>query len=312
MIDKELDIPMTGSEVMNDLSLDAAKVLFLAYKGLLVPFIPLVLNPKWMELCISSRSNPPENYITHWMYWKAAVEEFKLNHKDFLDELGQQVVKTWKDSDQSKDDKEKALEPTDTKKPLPQPINFFAREGDMWHIGFEGQTIRIRHLDGLQYITYLLERPGKSISCRELYQAMSGKKPDKIMPEGSAIDEGLYTGHNKQNVSDYDAKRDYWKLWQKLQDDFDNAEDSPEGEMMKKESKKKQDEITPYLKDRTIADPNDKKAQVNIRKRLDTAYKAIRKAPLEKLEKHLQNHIKPDGALGLSYSGTHNWDIIIK
>lgn len=86
----KLSIPMTGIEVMNDLSLDATSVLFLAYKGLLKPFIPPVLNPMWMEFCMSSRDNPPEDNVPQFMYWKTDVEEFKLSHKDYWEELRQQ------------------------------------------------------------------------------------------------------------------------------------------------------------------------------------------------------------------------------
>ena len=58
-----------------------------------------------------------------------------------------------------------------------------------------------------------------------------------------------------------------------------------------------------------LPDPHNKKAQVNIRKRLDCAYKAIgKKEGMKELAKHLQNHIKPDGAFGLSYTGTLTWE----
>jgi hypothetical protein len=86
---KELDIPMTGIEVMNDLSLDAIYMLNLAYKGLLVPFIPPHLNTKWIELCMSSRDDKQE-HLSRWRYRKSDVEEFKLKHKDFLEELRKQ------------------------------------------------------------------------------------------------------------------------------------------------------------------------------------------------------------------------------
>jgi hypothetical protein len=188
--------------------------------------------------------------------------------------------------------------------------NFFTRESnDYWHIGFEGKEARIKHLMGLQYIGYLLEKPGTTISCRDLYRAASGPTPANVMSEGTAIGEGLYADHKKQAVSGYEAKQCYWKQWQQLQDYIDNAEESPEGEMVKKESKKKQDEIMPYLKERSFADPDTKKAQSNLKKRLDKAYEAIREEGMENLVKHLKGHIKPDGALGLSYSGTLTWKI---
>ena len=190
-------------------------------------------------------------------------------------------------------------------------VNFFTREGTIWHIGFEGRETRIKHLAGLQYIGYLLEKPGTSISCRELYQALSGIASEKTISEGAAIAEGLDTDHKKQAVSDYEATQLYRKQWQKLQDDIDNAEDNPEGEMVKEESKKEQDEISPFLKERTFTDKDRARFQSNVSKRLATAYAAIRKAGMGEMAKHLEAHIKPDGSYGLNYTGTLTWEITL-
>jgi len=87
-------------------------------------------------------------------------------------------------------------------------VNFFRKESaSLWHIGFEGKDNRIKHLTGLQYIGYLLERQGKTISCRELYQAASGAMPDNITPKGIAISEELNMGHIRIPASDYEAKQ---------------------------------------------------------------------------------------------------------
>jgi len=189
------------------------------------------------------------------------------------------------------------------------PPYSFIKNGEFWQIRYGDEQKPIKNLDGIYYIAILLERPGTSVSCRDLYRAVSGKTPDKIMSEGAAIDEGLNIGSSKQAVSDHDAKQDYWKLWQKLQDDIDNAEDTPEGEMVKKESQRKQDELARYLEERTIADPNDKKAQANVKKRLNIVFEALGKNGMKKLAKHLRKCIKPDGAFGLSYTGSHAWEI---
>jgi hypothetical protein len=66
------------------------------------------------------------------------------------------------------------------------------------------------------------------------------------------------------------------------------------------------------MKERIFVDPNDKKAQVNIKKRLDKAYEAISKANMKDMAKYLQNHIKTDDAYGLRYTGDIAWNIIIK
>lgn len=191
-------------------------------------------------------------------------------------------------------------------------VNFFTREkGDVWHIGFEKQEARIKRIDGLLYIAYLLEKPGTAILCGDLYQAASGKTPDKTMSKVVAIGEGLNIGSSKQGISDDKAQHDYWRQWQKLQDEIDNAEDNPEGEMVKKESQKKQDEITPFLKERTFTDKDTTRFQSNVQRRLKGAYKNISKAKMEELAKHLHDHINPDGAYGLIYNGALTWDITL-
>lgn len=82
--------------------------------------------------------------------------------------------------------------------------------------------------------------------------------------------------------------------------------------MERQEIKKEMDAIMPYLKKRNFADPNDKKAQGTVKKRLDKAYEAIRKRGMKEMAKHLQNNIKPDGAYGLTYTGAVTWEITIK
>jgi len=189
-----------------------------------------------------------------------------------------------------------------------KPVNFFSREGAIWDIGFDGQTKRIQHCDGLLYIVYLLKKPGKSISCIDLYQAGSGKTPDSIMSESAAIDEGLNVGISKQKISDAKTRKICWDEYQKLQEEFPHASMERQEEIQEKI-----DALIPFLnlKERPFADPNDKKAQVNIGKRLNTAYSAISKVGMEEMAKHLKDHINPDRAFGLSYTGILAWDIVM-
>lgn len=192
------------------------------------------------------------------------------------------------------------------------PTNFFTRKGNFWEVGYEGETGTVSNLGGIRCIVTLLESPGKSISCRELYLTVSRKAPERTISEDVASSEGLHIGSRKQSVSDYTAKGDYFRQWQELQDTIDNAEDGPEGEMVKKESKEEQDKLRPYLKKRNFSDPNDKKAQINIKKRLDIAYEKLREASMTGLEEHLKIHINPDDAYGRIYTGVIKWVITIK
>jgi hypothetical protein len=82
---KELPIPRTGIEVMNDLSLDARIVISLAYDDLLKPFIPAGATKQFFKLCMNSTYESPESRLSEWRYRKSDVEEFKLKHKDYLE-----------------------------------------------------------------------------------------------------------------------------------------------------------------------------------------------------------------------------------
>ena len=186
-------------------------------------------------------------------------------------------------------------------------VNFFKKDpGDYWHVRFDedGKDVRIRHLNGLVYISYLLDKPDRTISCQELYRAASGKDAANVMSEDLAIKEGLNIGSSKQAVSDPQTRKICLKRYQELQEKLPNV-GMEEQEEIEAEMKK----LMPYLTRRNIPEPNEKKVQVNKRKRLDTAYEAIKKAKMNKLAKHLQDHIKPDGAFGLSYSGSITWEI---
>jgi len=218
------------------------------------------------------------------------------------------------DHGQVEDAKNKAASTT-------KAVNFITRGEDKhWRIGFEGQECIIDPLDGVYYIALLLDKePGTPISCRELVQTLSGKKPNNAMSQDMAIAECLHIETSKQHISTPEAKSQYMNRYMQLENDLleitDIAEYSltPEQKMEKEEIEKEMADIKNLLlRDRTFADPNDKKAQANIKKRLDKAYKAIQEAGLKKLAKHLQNNIKPDGVFGLSYTGTLEWEITIK
>ena len=71
-------------------------------------------------------------------------------------------------------------------------------------------------------------------------------------------------------------------------------------------------QIENALKEKTFTEPNAKKAQSNIKQRLGSAYKAIRKAGMKNLANYLEQNIKSDGAFGLRHTGTLAWEIVIK
>ena len=191
--------------------------------------------------------------------------------------------------------------------------NFFTRENrDLWHIGFEGEDVRIKHIDGLLYIGYLLDplrEPGKSISCRDLYQAASGQMPYITISEDEAINQDLHVGSSKQSIGIDKARKICSEEYEELQVKLSLASMEEQEKIKEKMAK-----LESYLniKDRIFVDPNDKKVQTNIKKRLDKAYEVISKANMKDMAKYLCNHIKTDDAYGLRYTGSKMWEVTIK
>lgn len=81
---KEIPITMNGIEVMNYLSLDEQKLCLLAKEGHLVPYAGQ--HPSWFKLLIGS-PDELKRRLPNWSYLKADVESFKLNNKEYLEEV---------------------------------------------------------------------------------------------------------------------------------------------------------------------------------------------------------------------------------
>ena len=89
MPENDRPVPRNGTDVMHDLSLDARTVISLAYEDLLKPYIPSNIKKKYFELCISSRLEPPENFLASWLYRATDLEDFKLKHQAWEDPLSE-------------------------------------------------------------------------------------------------------------------------------------------------------------------------------------------------------------------------------
>jgi len=188
--------------------------------------------------------------------------------------------------------------------------NAFICQTDFWEIWFQGIKLGIiKNLDGIHYIAILLDKAGTSMSCRKLYHTISGKVPDNFMSEDAAIAEGLNIVNSKQAIGSMRKRKICSEKYQELQDKLADASMEEQEEIREQMAK-----LEPYLdrKERNFTNPNDKKAQINIGKRLETAYKAIHKANMKELEKYLRENIKPDDAYGLMYTGSIKWDVISK
>ena len=184
--------------------------------------------------------------------------------------------------------------------------NSFVKKGNFWTIRHGDKEAIIKNLDGIHYIALLLDRPGKSVSCRELHLAVSGRMPEKNMSEGAAIDEGLNIGGSRQSVIDKKAKSEYLAQYRSLQNDLESAD----SEIERQEIEREMEIILQNLKEQAFPDKGMKKVQSNIINRLRDAYKALAKVSMKALAKHLEDHIKPDKAYGLCYSGAISWKIV--
>lgn len=214
-------------------------------------------------------------------------------------------------------DKQPELETTKTTQP---PVNFFHKKSsDIWHIGYAGNKAEIKHYNGFSYIAEILrQKPGESVSCIALAQMVSNKGREKVVSEDAAMDEDLYFDHDAQLINTPKARIEYLKRHNQLRDRLSEIEDLPEHErppdanLEKVEIEEEMSKIEIALKEKTFTEPNAKKAQSNIKQRLDSAYTAIRKAGMNNLANYLEQNIKSDGAFGLHHTGTLAWEIVIK
>ena len=188
-----------------------------------------------------------------------------------------------------------------------QSDNYFKRNGDYWTIRYEGKESKpVKHVNGLLYIAHLLKKPGTSISCKDLYQSVSGNIPDKVMTESAAIGECLNIGSNTQAIKDKPAHQAYAKKYLELQ----NSLNSVESDIERREIEEEMNKLLPYMQEKTFVSSDKKNPQSNIKKRIDTAYEKLLKANMKPLEKHLRQHIKNDDFYGLQYTGSVPWEII--
>jgi hypothetical protein len=188
-------------------------------------------------------------------------------------------------------------------------LNFFHKEGDIWHIGFGGKEINIKHFSGLQYIAYLLEKPGTSISYNKLNQITS--RATNALSVGAAINEGLNVGRSSQAAADNEARTAYIKKYKQLGVDLDNTEDTPEGAMLREEIEKDMASLQSAISERALPDKETKNLQSNIQKNIKRAYDAIEETELKDLAAYLQTYIQPGGSYDLSYTGVAVWEIIL-
>jgi len=243
--------------------------------------------------------------VINYIYKADEVDAFK-------NELNKGLVFKEHKSEEINDSVLKKVIPSkDESKQNNEVKNYFRRTGDFWQIGYEGAESKpIKHVDGLLYIGHLLKaKPGTSISCQYLVQVVSGKTQETIISESMAKKQDLSIGFKKQSIGTDKERKIAREKYQELQERLSNASIDEEEEIQEQLVA-----LEPYLnmKKRNFTDSNDKKAQANIKKRLEKAYEVISEANMKELVKHLRNNIKPDDAYGRIYTGTLSWEINIE
>ncbi len=202
----------------------------------------------------------------------------------------------------------------------PHPVNFFHKKSSgIWHIGYTGERIEIKHYNGFSYIAEILrQKSGESISCITLAQMISSKGQKNVVSDDVAMAEDLYCDHEAQLINTPKARTEYQKRYAQLRSRLSEIEDlqehqrSPDAKLEKEEIEEEMRKIEIAMKEKTFAEPNAKKAQSNIKQRLKDAYAAIRNAGMKNLASYLENNIKSDGAFGLHHTGTLTWEILVE
>src|SRR5690606_4847030 len=98
-----------------------------------------------------------------------------------------------------------------TPSPAPTTGSVFRRDGEVWTLSFEGKTVHLPGLKGLNDIALLLSHPLREIHCSELMDI-----PVTVATEVYALDEK--------------AKREYRNQIRRLQEEIDEAEQMNDSE----------------------------------------------------------------------------------
>ena len=161
----------------------------------------------------------------------------------------------------------------------------FQREGEIWTIGYDGDTFRLRDVKGLRYIAFLLGSPGRETHAVELAQAVEG------------VSEHANAGGPPGPALDTKAKDAYRRRLQELGEELEEARGWGDVERAAR-AEAEIDALTKELaqafglggRDRPGASPAER-ARVSVTKAIRSAIKSIgRHSPA--LESHLATSIR--------------------
>ena len=170
----------------------------------------------------------------------------------------------------------------------------FAREGDFWTIGYDGQTMRLRDVKGLRYIAFLLAAPGSEVHVLELVAAVDGApRADPIAGDGLHA-AGAAGAHA---LLDSQAKAEYRGRLEDLRTELEEARgfaDDERAAAIEQELDALVEELARAAglggRDRQMASPAER-ARVNVTKAIRTAIKLVGRESAA-LEEHLTASIR--------------------
>lgn len=230
-----------------------------------------------------------KDYENAKKYWNIFLEQFKthivrenqptgidavewhINVNPFKDKTNLKEFWNYISKGKLKDQKEKLeFEPRSQEA-------IFAYKGDMWHLGFLGQTVNLKNAKGFHDISKLLSNPDNEFHCMELMGGISNSTFE--MP-----------------TLDHKAKMEYQKQIRKLSMEIEDAKELKNYELLKK-LEEKYDSLVAHLsqslglagKPREIGSPVEK-ARSAITWRIRSAIKKI-KTVHPALAKHLSKSI---------------------
>jgi hypothetical protein len=156
----------------------------------------------------------------------------------------------------------------------------FRREGEFWTIAYQGQTFRLRDVKGLRYIASLLASPGREVHVLELVSVATGRPSDARARLAESDVVGSWPS-DLDPVLDDQAKKDYGRRLQELEDELEQARDWRDSERAAR-LEDELDLLTRELaravglrgRDRTFASPAER-ARINVTKAIRTAIRLI-------------------------------------
>ncbi|MBF0453922.1 MAG: hypothetical protein HQL72_03770 [Magnetococcales bacterium] len=115
--------------------------------------------------------------------------------------------------------------------------DYFCRQGKVCSISFEGEAFTLKDSVGLGYVQYLLRRPNKQVSVREMIMAVNPPPPSAIQSygkqhsESALLDEGLHIDTDiDEDVTSPASIAHYKKEVQRLKSEATFARESGDDE----------------------------------------------------------------------------------